>query len=337
MRPFHCPFLALTLAAGTCLGQTIGTGDQPRLFFWETSPSGWDDDEFDEWFVPMIRIDVGTLSGENAALAVKADLAALCSQFPSNETFIRSHACILLQNFGTEGTTKFALDEITAPAPWPDDFGPKKPENNPWLNTGVANAKTWMEEFIAELSTGLDAVTPFRFHFDSEFQLCGYSNKNEVALAINVFDTTGTANGGRWNDTDWKIPIGGPSPLTLKQHWDAARVVHTSWPTDPQEMLDASEPPNEPAGGGANNRAFFLWYQRILDLAVEGGMKECAYDLILAEWPSCEISNYEFTNIDQPLAIQTADVFGWQFDFTTANSTVPDPADSFLTRELPLG
>jgi hypothetical protein len=210
------------LAACGLANPVVGTGDQPQCFFWQQAPSAWDDDEFDERFLPIVRIDVESLSGTNAALAVKAEVASLVLKYPANDDYILDHVCILLQNFGVSGATKLNQDPIDAPSPWPDIDGVEDASRNPWLNTGAIAAKDWMAEFIEELSDGVDAVTPFRFHFDTEVPLCTYTTRNEVALAINVFDEDGITNDARWNDTDWKIPVGDPYALTLKQHWGAA-------------------------------------------------------------------------------------------------------------------
>ena len=338
MRAFS-PLLLVSahaLMAASGLAQTLGTGDMPRCFIWQAAPTGWDDDEFDERFMPMIRVDVASLSGSGAATAVKSAIADLKYQFAENSNFIDNHVCILLQNYGVSGSTQFNQDPVDAPDPWPAG-GVHDAKRNPWLNSGAHAAKLWMTDFIEELSAGLDAVTPFRFHFDTEVPLCEYASLNDVALAIQVFDKDGVTNDDRWDDADWKIPVGDAGALTLKEHWDAARVVYTAWPADPHGILDIGVPPWNPVGSTKNNRAFFLWYQRILELAIEGAMKYAAYDQILEEWPLCRVSNYAATNIPQPLTVGTESVFGWQFNFTTVDSTVPDPADSYLTRELPLG
>ncbi|MBL9002586.1 MAG: hypothetical protein JNK25_15765 [Phycisphaerae bacterium] len=340
MRTVLSLLSAHVLTVFPALGQTLGTGDQPRCFFWETAPTAWDGSNFDQRFMPMIRVDVLAGDGEPNTIAdnVKAAVEALVTKFGStHEIYIRSHICILLQNFGSAGVTKFAQDPVDEPD-WVEEGDEyQNAEGNPWLNTGSEDAKDWMEEFIYELSHGANIVTPFRFHFDTEIPLCQYYLRNDVLVAWNVFDDSGATNGGRWNSSSWKIPHGDPGALTLKQHWDAA-VTAYGWPSDPHDLIDfTGRPFHALTGGGENNRAFFLWYQRILDRCRDYAMKYSAYDQILAQWPSCEISNYEDTNIPQGFTVGTSDVFGWQFNFSTANDPVPQPEDSFPSREFPLG
>ncbi|MBS0198168.1 MAG: hypothetical protein JSR77_15550 [Planctomycetes bacterium] len=53
--------LAVQGLAAVAAAQTLGTGDWPRCFMWETPPAvgtPWDDDEFDERFMPMVRLDI---------------------------------------------------------------------------------------------------------------------------------------------------------------------------------------------------------------------------------------------------------------------------------------
>ncbi|MBS0196768.1 MAG: hypothetical protein JSR77_08425, partial [Planctomycetes bacterium] len=140
-------------------GQSVGSGDQPRCYFFEKAPSTWNSGDFNERFTPMVRVNLTfddvlqqsrDLSGYDTALLVKEQVDGLVAQFPAFETYIRTHVVILLQNFGSEGQTLFAQDDVDEPD-WDSaeqDPWQQRAEANPWLNTGILAAHTWMHEFV---------------------------------------------------------------------------------------------------------------------------------------------------------------------------------------------
>ncbi|MBS0198436.1 MAG: hypothetical protein JSR77_16925 [Planctomycetes bacterium] len=289
----------------------------------------------------MIRVHVDAGDGAYVAGLVRTQINDRVAQFPAYETFIREHVCIVLQNFGDVGETRLApyADAVDDPTYWVEaESYTKNSWATPWLKNGANAALDWMIDFVAELSDINDPVTPIRFHFDNELALCTYSYVNEVRVVRNIFDTSGTANGGRWNDSSWKIEFDdGSSGKTLAQHWYDAYNAY-GWSSNPLNLLDGNNAPFRLADGmGHNNRAFFLWYQRILAHARDYAMNYAAYDLIHETWPDCWISNYGDTNIPNGFTVNEGTTFGWQYTFDSDQYGHPDLNSSRLTRELPLG
>lgn len=223
------------------------------------------------------------------------------------------HICILLHNFGvfaldgagqTVESSLFHNDDKLNPLPVLQNpqFEVQKYQQ-PWLTSGKAQAKLWMEKFVEYYNDPTlpapPAMTPARFHFDMEQPLIGIDGVNQmrVMMAVSLQQ--------RWVTEQVS---GFPPQTTMKLLYEQA-IEDYDWPDVPLFTEGVSANPEQPPDTDAN-RKYFTWYRSICQRARDAALNEAAYEVIKAAWPNCLVSNYDDISADE-----REDDFGWYYNW----------------------
>jgi hypothetical protein len=183
VRHHHACFLAVVLGPAALAQSTPppSTPLLPTIYLW-TSPTDTDPNwQADAHFVPMVRVfvDESATSTANAVVSRAAQLDAL---IPPDTM------CVLLQNFGSSKwspATSFirgadGVDvETDASHPgddWPDGTtADQRAEVQPWLTAGRANARAWMDSFVAQ------------YHVRQNADRTGTVDENDLTLFVSAW------------------------------------------------------------------------------------------------------------------------------------------------------
>ena len=144
------------------------------------------------------------------------------------------------------------------------------------------------------------APAPHRFHFDNEIQtlhrpLPVTSPTHETVSVPLLFHALRECPSGRWGDPDHpnvgeKLPGHDKTLAVLwKEFWQDVVA------NDPECDSEEDVFPDRDAGyrTGDKNKRWYEWWYGISSEALDGAMKEAAYDVIHATWSNCKCSNYE--------------------------------------------
>lgn len=223
------------------------------------------------------------------------------------------HICILLHNFGvfalngagqTVESSLFHNDDRLNPLPvLQNPQFEVQTYQQPWLTSGKAQAKLWMEKFVEYYNDPAlpapPAMTPARFHFDLEQPLIGIDGINQMRVmeAVSLQQ--------RWVTEQ---VCGFPPQTTMKLLYEQA-IQDYGWPDVPLFTLGTSANRFQAPDTDAN-RKYFTWYRSICQRARDAALNEAAYEVIKAAWPNCLVSNYDDISADE-----REDDFGWYYNW----------------------
>lgn len=194
--------------------------------------------------------------------------------------------------------------------------------------TAPSGLRGWMKEFVDNWPANVPA--PSRFHFDNESFISVPASANSVymvwQLAQNRTWTFNGVTGGTWTG----LPVPGYPPGTTLASLYAAAALQFGFPAsilDPQYGIDAG-PFVSTSASAPRNRAIMLWYYRVANRAFDSLLRNSAYEVIHARWPSCKVGNYADANADGE-----NDLTGWFVDWNDPFATAND--DCVPRRGLP--
>ncbi len=288
-------FVALG-AASPCLGQAnVPTNGRPWFYLWgPPMPKDWGY-TVTAFASQMVRVQAAQPAAQAAFFAAKWQEDQI-----NDGTTDPAKVCIELQNFGQllpasnpYNSFYHELDKLNPLPIWnpnPPEYV-EMPYMQFWIEHGRAQAKDWMDAFLAayeveRLARGL--LAPARFHFDMEIGLFGCCEKNYVLLAEAM------AADPRWGDDaatakrvkgtkDYLYPSADDKYLSVL--WAEAKQAFGWDPTKTlQDVLQATQ-----FGNNDPNRGVFLWLGEINQRATDAAMKECAYDRITTFYTNLNI------------------------------------------------
>lgn len=254
-------------------GEAVAQPEAPQFWTWEPPLQT----SVDTRFVELIRIFTSEHVGGGVYQVVSGADAAYQVL---DEAQLRppGKVAVLLQRFGKGDSCKSGATaaQIAAPALTyhsSDAITGSYGCETPWMANGIAEASSWMEDFIVEYLTQdpLGEYAPVRFHFDTEISIAGCC----TGVWAELFDRL--LADARWENE----PVPGHGGLTMSELY-----ADSGYP-GPPVSYDETKSENDPA-----NRAWHNWYNGVAKQAVDGAMDEAVYSQIRLAWPGCLSSDY---------------------------------------------
>lgn len=298
-----CGFAYVLLFPSIIFAQSSPSPKYPDVYFWNTpsSSAAWDPGHFH----PMLRIELAAADNPEQRRARTATFAVnLASQaYDALPPFARQSETkfsVLLQNFGARwhpDSVFFRSDDFV----FSGDFGTTVPAwvadpetKNPWMKEGIKHAKDWMADFRdawvathAQNSQIPPLPTPTRFDFDTEEFLAVPGWRGFVQL-LDAYK----------NDPKWSqacVPGSGGDTLaaggkTLAQLWADAKNSFSTTPSNPLLPWASSSPilttdfgfGIRDASSEIYNQDIYMWWSSVCQKALDGAMKQAAYDVLRA-------------------------------------------------------
>ncbi|MBT8200806.1 MAG: hypothetical protein KJO36_09835, partial [Acidimicrobiia bacterium] len=235
-----------------------------------TGHSAWDN----PYIIPCARRDLSSFGGTIAGAVVSNKVRDItqptsqseCAVIPqgATESTVGDGSAILIHpddavadDLGTVGNPPIAANVFTG-----------------FFANGLAEAKTWMDDFIAEYERRQD-IQP-----EENIPDIGYAifDTEKAPVTYRDFTIMGTVidammNDGRWTSETTIPGFGGDSWSTLMS----------------REGVTFN---NTKSLSHADNQAFTRWYQRMIDTAIDAVMDEGFYQKLRTAFPGCVCSNY---------------------------------------------
>lgn len=272
----------------------------PRVWTWNT-PLG--DAANDPRFVQMVQCHISYLSQPGySPITAANDVATQIS----NRGLTDGRIAILMLNVGL-GNLRTGPSIPTNPQRIPalyahtydmitytDAFSNVQTCRTPWMNSGVAETKAWMDQFLAQyqvkVNNGTIPCGPNRFVFDQEPEDI---EPGVHGLPINMSSHAASLPNtiAYWNalvgHTNWTTLqlIGFPPGTTAYDHWKAHNFPVPTIPV----------PYNYGYYGGSKaNQEWYEWFMSMIFTIQGGAMKLAFYDGIHSAFPGCQVSDYHY-------------------------------------------